>query len=241
VNVGHRPERSNPATGLWLDKNNTSGKEDWFDSDGTTDGTDSNTARANSSSNSATGATTENSTAGGEEDGQLFDAVTEPVKRFIAVIMTALRGEAGSDADYYEAIVAWMVLTFGLMTLALVVVGIVVNPVILALAGIFALTSGLMYYHLSGQMAADVYRRVEQQATAHGQPGAGGSSNPAEDDELNISEQDAYEALGVPADADQETIKEAYRQQIKEAHPDTDGGSEEEFKRIKDAYELLQE
>jgi curved DNA-binding protein CbpA len=47
--------------------------------------------------------------------------------------------------------------------------------------------------------------------------------------------------LGVSADADQATVKKAYRERVKEAHPDTETGSEEEFKRVNKAYERLSE
>ena len=51
----------------------------------------------------------------------------------------------------------------------------------------------------------------------------------------------ARETLGVSADADQAAVKAAYRERVKETHPDTDGGDEEEFKRVNRAYEKLSE
>jgi curved DNA-binding protein CbpA len=36
-------------------------------------------------------------------------------------------------------------------------------------------------------------------------------------------------------------VRRAYREKVKEAHPDTDSGSEEEFKRVNRAYETLTE
>jgi hypothetical protein len=41
--------------------------------------------------------------------------------------------------------------------------------------------------------------------------------------------------LGVSADADSEEIRAAYRRRVKETHPDQ-GGDEEEFKRVREAY-----
>jgi curved DNA-binding protein CbpA len=49
---------------------------------------------------------------------------------------------------------------------------------------------------------------------------------------------DPFAVLGVDRDADDETIKRAYRRRAKETHPDR-GGSDAEFKRIKDAYEAI--
>jgi curved DNA-binding protein CbpA len=45
-----------------------------------------------------------------------------------------------------------------------------------------------------------------------------------------------YEVLGVPPDVDEETLNEAYRERVKEAHPDQ-GGSVEAFMRVQAAYE----
>lgn len=53
---------------------------------------------------------------------------------------------------------------------------------------------------------------------------------------------DYYEILGVPRDASPEQIKKAYRRLAREHHPDvagTDGGSEERFKDVSRAYEVL--
>lgn len=47
-----------------------------------------------------------------------------------------------------------------------------------------------------------------------------------------------YEVLGVPPDADRDTVKAAYRALLKDHHPDH-GGSRERFLRIKEAYERI--
>jgi curved DNA-binding protein CbpA len=47
-----------------------------------------------------------------------------------------------------------------------------------------------------------------------------------------------YDVLGLDPDADDREIVEAYRDRVKEAHPDH-GGSAVEFKRVKDAYEAV--
>ncbi|WP_303657567.1 ferredoxin Fer [Haladaptatus caseinilyticus] len=48
-----------------------------------------------------------------------------------------------------------------------------------------------------------------------------------------------FDVLGIDADADDEEIVAAYRQRVKEAHPDV-GGSAREFQRVKAAYERIQ-
>ena len=52
---------------------------------------------------------------------------------------------------------------------------------------------------------------------------------------------EAYRTLGLDADADQPTVKAAYRERVKAVHPDTDDGDEEQFKRVNRAYERLRE
>ncbi len=49
-----------------------------------------------------------------------------------------------------------------------------------------------------------------------------------------------YVVLEVEPDADREAIRDAYRERIKTAHPDN-GGSEAEFKQVKQAFETLQD
>ena len=53
-----------------------------------------------------------------------------------------------------------------------------------------------------------------------------------------MSKQDYYSILGIDKNADQSTIKKAYRKLAKEKHPDS-GGNEDEFKEINEAYEIL--
>jgi molecular chaperone DnaJ len=48
-----------------------------------------------------------------------------------------------------------------------------------------------------------------------------------------------YEVLGVPRNASQSEIKNAYRKHAKERHPDRPGGSETEFSRLQEAHAVL--
>lgn len=50
---------------------------------------------------------------------------------------------------------------------------------------------------------------------------------------------EARRVLGVESDADESTIRRAYRERAKETHPDAPGGDEDEFKRVTEAYERL--
>ncbi len=50
---------------------------------------------------------------------------------------------------------------------------------------------------------------------------------------------DYYQILGVPENADEETIKKAFRELAKKYHPDRPGGDAEKFKKIVEAYRVL--
>ena len=52
-------------------------------------------------------------------------------------------------------------------------------------------------------------------------------------------EKDYYKALGVPETATEKEITRAYRKLAKQHHPDAGGGSEERFKDVSAAYEVL--
>jgi len=54
-----------------------------------------------------------------------------------------------------------------------------------------------------------------------------------------ITAREAYDRLGLEEGADADAVKSAYRERVKEVHPDTEGGDEDEFKRVKTAYERL--
>ena len=54
------------------------------------------------------------------------------------------------------------------------------------------------------------------------------------------SRTEAADVLGVAPDADEQTVKQAYREAVKEKHPDR-GGDEEAFKDVTEAYDRLTE
>lgn len=183
----------------------------------------------------------------------------------------------------YDRLTKGVAVVFGVLTAALTVVGVLASPAVLFLALMFGASTYLMYYHLSGKMAASVYERVEQRAATDGRGGrredgrGGFGAGPREEWEpprdgrarraaqrvrqerarrqqaragrqrgrqpvqqsAGPTPAEAYDRLGLDPSADQSAVKQAYRERVKETHPDTDGGSEREFKRVQAAYERL--
>ena len=56
-----------------------------------------------------------------------------------------------------------------------------------------------------------------------------------------MSKRDYYEVLGVSKTVSSDEIKKAYRKLAIKYHPDKEGGSEEKFKEINEAYEVLKD
>ena len=54
-----------------------------------------------------------------------------------------------------------------------------------------------------------------------------------------MSKRDYYEVLGVSKSASADEIKKAFRRLAVQHHPDKEGGNEDKFKEIQEAYEIL--
>lgn len=52
---------------------------------------------------------------------------------------------------------------------------------------------------------------------------------------------DYYKTLGVTKQADEKELKSAFKKMAKQHHPDAEGGSEDKFKEISEAYEVLKD
>ncbi|MEZ3145080.1 J domain-containing protein [Halobaculum sp. MBLA0143] len=69
---------------------------------------------------------------------------------------------------------------------------------------------------------------------------AGSGRGPGTAGSTGMPAREAYDTLDLSPDASNEEVKSAYRDRVKEVHPDS-GGDEEAFKRVNRAYETLRE
>ncbi len=186
------------------------------------------------------------------------------------------------DTVANRTIVVGLAATFIGLTALLVVAGIVVSPVLLAVAVPFAVVAYLLWYHASGKLRARTHREADRagatererarrraraasnrrRAHRRGRPngdggvgsgpgatgrygrGPGGAAGDPRDrapSTSRMSERAAYETLGLDPGADAEAVRSAYRERAKRLHPDSDGGDEEAFKELTQAYDRLRE
>ena len=169
-----------------------------------------------------------------------------------------------------RTIVVGLAATFIAMTALLAVAGVIVSPVLLAVAIPFAIVSYFLWYHASGRLRDRVHReasragaaeqaRARQRARAaeHRRrayqssgttDGGFGRNARAAGDARNrapaadrLSEREAYDILDLDPSADREAVRAAYRERAKRLHPDSDDGDEAAFKELNQAYERVKE
>ena len=168
---------------------------------------------------------------------------------------------------YRSRLLLGIAAVFAGITVSLGILGFVYNLFLLVFAVPFALTSAILWYHATGRLAEHVREREvsgerghgfgpdprtagarareEQRRRARGR-GTGGDRTRQRSGQRapvggttgpTVSE--AYRILDLDLGADEETVREAYREKVKRVHPDSTDGSEEAFKRVNRAYERL--
>ena len=150
---------------------------------------------------------------------------------------------------------------FAGLTVLLAVLGFAYSPVALVVALPFGAVTYALWYHASGRLRERVRREARagrtRTTTERGGFGAGpredwtgprggggfrdGRQRQATRRTTGPSTRDAYRTLDLDPGADESSIKRAYREKVKETHPDTEDGSERRFKRVNEAYERLSE
>lgn len=161
-----------------------------------------------------------------------------------------------------------MAAVFAGCTVVLTVAGLAYRePLVLVVAAPFAISTYFFWYQATGRLEARVHRRAARaQRAATGGPGGFGAG-PREDwraagnrraggprrgsrgsagarqqrssGTAAPSETEARRVLGVEREADRAAVRRAYRDRVKEVHPDAESGSEEAFRRVQAAYERL--
>ncbi|WP_248516415.1 DnaJ domain-containing protein [Salinarchaeum laminariae] len=81
-------------------------------------------------------------------------------------------------------------------------------------------------------------RRTRRRGFGTEAGGSAGYYGQASSAQAGMSPDRARGVLGVRSDADADAVRDAYREKVKETHPDR-GGSTESFKRVNEAYETL--
>lgn len=144
------------------------------------------------------------------------------------------------------------------------------EPLVLVVAAPFAVSTYFFWYQATGRLEARIRRRAAR-ARRRADAGRGGfGAGPREDwraagdsrgrrapgagaagarererrparTPAGPSEAEARRVLGVDRGEDEEAVRRAYRDRVKEAHPDADSGSEEAFRRVQAAYERLRD
>lgn len=159
----------------------------------------------------------------------------------------------------------------GGVAVTMTMLAVVYQPLLVFVAVPFGAAGYLIWYQGTGRLAARVrrnarrrpsdedeggsrwadprwrQRRERQRAGAGGRrtrrrtasDGIGGGSAEGAFDAMSVEE--AYRVLDLPPSSGADAVRAAYRSKVKEVHPDATGGDEDRFKRVKEAYETLDE
>lgn len=84
-------------------------------------------------------------------------------------------------------------------------------------------------------------RKMESRPVETGESEFANARLPSGEEDAIEAAPPAHQVLGVDADADPTTVKEAFREKSKELHPDVEGGDGAAFKRLKRAREAMLE
>jgi DnaJ-domain-containing protein 1 len=147
---------------------------------------------------------------------------------------------------------------FAGLTVLLAVLAFTHQLFLLVLAVPFGATTYFMWYQASGRLEERTRTRRVRGDARFG-PGPGGQTDGpggfgararagngdgrrrvnVRPPSAGLSPEEAYRTLGLDPGADEGAVREAYRERVKEVHPDTPSGDEDEFKRVNRAYERL--
>lgn len=169
------------------------------------------------------------------------------------------------DVDRDRLVLGLAAVFAGLTTL-LAVAALAEQPFLLLVAVPFAVTTYFLWYHASGRLATrtrsrragnrragrdarggfDVDGTTDRSRRRSGPDGPGADARASDAGSradatfsTGPSRAEAHRILGVEPGADSDVIRRAYRNKVKEVHPDAESGDEDTFKRVNRAYERL--
>jgi hypothetical protein len=140
----------------------------------------------------------------------------------------------------------FLALVFGLIAILFVLLGVFVSVVAILVAVPFLLAA-IILGHQTLSARGRWYYRQRGTDTRHARASHGGRSRSrrsqrrepqASGPSGHLTEAEARAVLEVPPDASEAAVRRAYRDQLKEVHPDQ-GGDEERFQRVTRAYDRL--
>ncbi|WP_160134523.1 J domain-containing protein [Halococcus salsus] len=153
---------------------------------------------------------------------------------------------------------------FAGLTVVLAILGFVYSPVVLVVAVPFGVVTYVLWYHVSGRLGERVYRQTRtasgfrettsdrgagggfgagprgfREGPAGGRRERGGGTRGPGGGVDGPSPAEAYEVLGLDPGAGEAAVRSAYRERVKQVHPDTEDGDVRRFRRVNEAYERL--
>ena len=158
-----------------------------------------------------------------------------------------------------DRLVLYLAAVFAGLTVLLAVAALARQPFLLVLALPFGATTYFLWFHATGRLAERTRRRTAREhgrtrtrAAADAGPRenwertrrrarrqARQGTNRASNTSSGPTRSEAYRALDLEPGASEEAVRRAYREKVKEVHPDAESGDEESFKRVNRAYEAL--
>lgn len=147
---------------------------------------------------------------------------------------------------------------FAGIAVLLAMLGIVYNLLIVVFAVPFGVAAYILWFHATGRLEARARRRridPRQRRADPRQQAAGGPRQGTGDPRFNggwtrqqwpeeervLSVEEAYRRLDLEPGADQERVRRAYRRKVKDVHPDREGGDQQAFQEVRQAYDRLSE